>query len=128
MIVTGASSGPLTSTCSAVPSLASTVSGRPRSWPSGSAAAGSGRSRIRPTAIFSAAMTAPAPAAATPTARPLTLVSRHHLLMGPPVAGPRRFLARGYPAVASRNLGREPGHDLVGDGPEGVRPLLRRRL
>ena len=38
-----------------VPSLASTVSGRPRSSPSGSPAAGSGRSLIRPTAIFSAA-------------------------------------------------------------------------
>src|ERR1700722_1458078 len=127
-MVTGASSGPATSACSGTPSSASTVSGRPRSWPSGSSAAGSGRSRSRPTAIFSAAITAPTPAAAAPTARPPALVSRSHLLIGPPVDGEHAanpILPGCYPGVAPRNLAGEPGHDLVGQGAEGVGPLLR---
>src|SRR6185437_11310634 len=128
MIVTGASSGPLISAYSGTPSSASTVSGRPRSWPSGSSASGSGRSRRRPTAIFSAAITTPMPAAAAPTARPLALVSRSHLFIGPPVNGEHLILDRCYPGVASWNLAREPRDDLVGHGAERVRPLLGGRL
>src|SRR5450755_452048 len=128
MIVTGASSGPLTSACSGTPSSVSTAIGRPRSCPNRSPAAGSGRSRSLPTAIFSAASRTPAPAAAAPTATPPTLVSRRHLAMCPPVDGTRRILGRGYPTVASRDVAREPGHDLIGDRPQRIRPFLRGRL
>src|SRR5262249_5508956 len=88
----------------------------------------SGRSRSRPTAIFSAAIAIPAPAAATPTASPPALVSRPHLLIGPPVDGEHLTLAGCYPRVASWNLTRKPRDDLVADRAERLGPLLRRRL
>src|SRR5580692_9155347 len=128
MTVTGASSGPLISTCSGTPSSASTVRAWPRSWPSSSPAARSGRSRSRPTAIFSAAMTAPAPAASTPTASPPTLVSCCHLAMRPPARLILGFPGRCYPSVASRDLAGEAGHDLIRQRAQGVGPLLGRRL
>src|SRR5215469_743531 len=134
-MVTGASSGPDTSTCSRTPSSATTSTTQPSSSPNGSSLAGSGRSRIRPTATFSAAMTAPAEAAAIPVARPATLDSRRHVTIGSPVRAEHRpvpgrgvILGCCYSRVSSRHLTRKPRHDLVGQGPEQVSPLLRSRL
>ena len=85
MIVIGAVSGPLISTCNGTPSSARTVNCSPRSEPNGSAA-GPGRPRRRLIAIRSAAMTAPAPAAVAPITRPAVPVMRRQLAIGPPAA------------------------------------------
>src|SRR5690349_19330216 len=107
MIVIGAVSGPLISTCSGTPSSARTVSSRPRSEPNGSSLE-SARPRMRLTAIRSAATTAPAPAAAAPSTRPAAPAVR--------------------PQVASREPAAEPGGDLIADGAQRVSPVLRGRL
>src|SRR5580704_6854041 len=134
-MVTAAFGGPKISACSTTPSLAMTSTGRPRSCPNGSSRAGSGRSRMRPTATFSAAITAPADAAAIPVARPATLDSRRHVAIGSPVlaehrpvAGRSVILGRCYSRVSSRHLTRKPRDDLVRKRAKQVSPLLRRRL
>src|SRR5580704_2501393 len=108
---------------------------RPCTLPNGSSLAGSGRSRMRPTATFSAAMTAPADAAAIPVARPATLDSRRHVAIGSPVRAEHRpvpcrgvILGHCYSAVSSRHLTGKPGDDLVRQRAKQVCPLLRRWL
>src|SRR5690348_2342945 len=116
MIVIGAVSGPLISTCSGTPSSARTVSSRPRSEPNGSSLE-SARPRMRLIAIRSAATIAPAPAAAAPTTRPAAPVIRRQLAIG-----------LCYSQVAPREPAAEPGGDLIADGVQGVGPVLRGRL
>src|SRR5215467_506700 len=141
MIVRGAVSGPLISTCSGTPSSARTVSSRPRSEPNGSSLEPA-RPRMRLTAIRSAATTAPAPAAAAPTTRPAAPVIRRQLTIGPPWGVPAALLCKTSPGcprhardaalcysqVASREPAAEPGGDLIADGVQGVGPVLRGRL
>src|SRR5215472_14896405 len=146
MIVIGAVSGPLISTCSGTPSSARTVSSRPRSEPNGSSP-GSIRPRRRFSAIFSAAKSAPAPAAVAPTTRPAAPVIRRQLAIGPPATCRARTCRRRstsqtsrgcprharnaalcYSRVASRETAAEPGGDLIADGVQGVGPVLRGRL
>src|SRR5215471_3712693 len=153
MIVTGAVSGPLISTCSATPSSASTVRSRPRRVPNGSSPGGwPVPLRIRLTAYRSAATSAPAPAAVAPTTRPAAPVIRRQLAIGPPAAccfASGRCATRGarsgcrsppspprraravllcYSEVASWYSPAEAGGDLVGDRAYRVGPVLGRRL
>src|SRR6266705_6051425 len=143
MIVTGVEvasagvEGPLSSTCSGSPSSAVTVIASPRMSPNGSPAAGSGRSLIRPTAIFSAITTAPAPAAMAPAASPVTPVILRQLTIRPPArpadhrhppSRPSLYSRCGYSRVASRDLPGKPRDDVVGQGAEHVSTLLRGRL
>src|SRR5579875_1410867 len=123
-MVSGASSGPLTSMCSATPSGASAVNSRPRSSPSGSPTAASGDSRSRLAASRSAARIAPAPAAVAPATMPTIPVIRRHLAMSPPALGPSAC----YSTVTSGCPAAERDGDLVGDRPQRVRPLLDGRL
>src|SRR5262249_15972059 len=108
-----ASAGPLTSTCSGRPSSARTVMASPLMSPNGSPAAGSGRSLILPTAIFSAITTAPAPAAIAPAASPLTPVSLRQLTIRPLDLLPARACHRSVVTCApgpgrGRRHGRDP--------------------
>src|SRR5215469_3536773 len=106
-----------------------TSTGRPRTWPNGSSAAWSTPSRIRPTAIFSAAITAPTAAAATPAAMPAALVRRRHVAIAAPVCTVGCDLrSRCYSTVTSWDLPGKPRDDLVGDRAERLGPLLGRRL
>ncbi len=141
------------STCSGTPSSASTVSGRPRSWPRSPAprsraAPGSGRSRSArpPRRRRPRAATAPAASPATP-------VIRRQVAIAPPCRAPwpgdppaARGQACGpvtvpdspapgrltvlvcYSTVSSGYPAGKVGHDLVGDRAQGVRPLLGRGL
>src|SRR4029077_13448537 len=70
----------------------STVSGRPRSWPSCSGGVLLRSDRTRPIAMRSAATTAPAPAATAPAATPARPVTRRQLAIAPP-AGRRQGAA-----------------------------------
>src|SRR5579859_3397878 len=146
MIVTGAVSGPLISTCKGTPSSARTVSSRPRSEPNRSPPLDV-RARSRLIAIRSAATTAPAVAALAPTTRPAAPVIRRQLAIGPPAdfrarvyrrhsasltspLRPRhaRNAALCYSQVASQQPPAEPGGDLVADGAQCLGPVLRGRL
>src|ERR1700732_1392994 len=129
MTVTGASSGPLTSTCSGTPSEASTTNSRPRSSPNGSARARGGDTP-QPGGAARAG-----PPGREPPAEPARRGARGDPgdLGDPPPSGhassrlrPVRRPARtGYSTVAFGPLATNRGNDLIRDGAERLAPFLR---
>src|SRR6266511_135063 len=131
--------GSTTSTCRSTPSTFTVRCSSAGSSPNGSWAYGSGTLRVRPTTYRSSATPAATPAAARPTTAPAhparlaNLPLRSGSVTLPPGSRLRGSQAhcsrsRRLPLVRPRHPRPDPGHDLVADGVEYVRPVVRRRL